>query len=153
MPMTQAQLESLVKRVELFHGLTPEEVEKILGKGLTQLIRKDEVVFYAGTVGSTMYVVLGGKVGVFGDDNRCITTLTTGDMFGEMALVTHEKRSATVKAIEDGYLFVLNEETFKRLLDKKVAVHLLFNMVHTLSHRLKLANERITELQLELNAR
>lgn len=42
-----------------------------------------------------------------------------------MALVTHERRSATVKGLEDGYVFVLNEITFYRLLTKKVAIQIL----------------------------
>lgn len=145
MAMTRAQLESLIQRVALFQGLTPEEVEKIFAHGLTMTFKKGDVLFYRDTVGNQMYVVLGGKVGVFGDGDRCIATLTTGDMFGEMALVTHERRSATVKALEDGYAFVLNEITFYRLLTKKVAIQILLNMVRTLAHRLKEANARLRE--------
>ena len=143
MAMTRAQLESLVQRVELFHGLTIDEVEKILSSGMTMLFKTGEVIFYKDTIGNQMYVVLGGKVGVYASGDNCIATLTTGDMFGEMALVTHDKRSATVRGLEDGYLFLLNESTFHRLLTKKAAVQMLLNMVRTLSRRLKEANARL----------
>ncbi|HNR29332.1 MAG TPA: cyclic nucleotide-binding domain-containing protein [Candidatus Hydrogenedentes bacterium] len=142
MAMTRAQIESLIQRVELFNGLTHEEVEKIFAHGLTMAFRKDDVLFYRDTVGNQMFVVLGGKVGVYGDGDKCLATLGTGDMFGEMALVTHERRSATVRALDDGYVFVLNEITFYRLLTKKVAIQILLNMVRTLSRRLKEANAR-----------
>ncbi|MFP4500762.1 MAG: cyclic nucleotide-binding domain-containing protein [Candidatus Hydrogenedentota bacterium] len=142
MPMTQAQLQSLVKRVDLFHGLTTADVDKILSHGITQNFKKNEVIFYKGTVGSQMYIVLGGKVGVFDDRKNLIAELRTGDMFGEMALVTHEPRSANVAATEDGYLFVLTENTFQKLLTKKVAIRILLNMVTVLSRRLKEANLR-----------
>ncbi len=142
MPMTQAQLQSLVKRVDLFHGLTTADVDKILSHGITQNVKKNEVIFYKDTVGSQMYVVLGGKVGVFDERKNLIAELRTGDMFGEMALVTHEPRSANVAAIEDGYLFVLSEHTFQKLLTKKVAIRILLNMVTVLSRRLKEANLR-----------
>ncbi|MBP8128445.1 MAG: cyclic nucleotide-binding domain-containing protein [Candidatus Hydrogenedentes bacterium] len=145
MAMTRAQLESLIQRVSLFQGLIPEEVEKIFAHGLTMAFKKGDVLFYRDTVGNQMYVVLGGRVGVFGDGDTCLATLTTGDMFGEMALVTHERRSATVKGLEDGYVFVLNEITFYRLLTKKVAIQILLNMVRTLSHRLKEANARLRQ--------
>lgn len=143
MAMTRPQLESLVARVELFHGLTPEDVEKIFRHGMTMLFKKGDTIFYRDTIGNQMYVVLGGKVGVFADGDKCIAELTTGAMFGEMALVTHEKRSATVRGIEDGYLFVLSESTFHHLLTKKAAVQMLLNMVNTLSRRLKDANARL----------
>lgn len=142
MAMTRPQLESLVSRVELFHGLTPDDVERIFRHGMTMLFKKGNVIFYRDTIGNQMYVVLGGKVGVYSDGDKCIAELTTGDMFGEMALVTHDKRSATVRGTEDGYLFVLSESTFHHLLTKKAAIQLLLNMVRTLSRRLKEANAR-----------
>jgi CRP-like cAMP-binding protein len=97
---------------------------------------KDDVIFYKGTVGNQMYIVLGGKVGVFKGE-KCLAELGTGDMFGEMALVNKEPRSATVKAIEASHLFVLSESTFQYLLTKRVAVQVLLNIVRTLSQRLK----------------
>lgn len=143
MTMTPAQLDSLIRRVDLFHGLTPGEVEKIFSHGMTMNFKRGDVIFYKGTVGNQMYVVLGGKVGVYTDQNKCIAELHTGDMFGEMALVTHDPRSATVTGIEDGYLFMLTETTFHRLLTKKVAIQILLNMVRTLSKRLKETSARV----------
>jgi CRP-like cAMP-binding protein len=85
--------------------------------------------------------VLGGKLGVF-DGDKVIAELRTGDMFGEMALVNKEPRSATVRAVNDSRLFVLTETTFERLMSKRVAIRVLFNIIKTLSHRLKEANKR-----------
>lgn len=72
MAMTRAQLESLIQRVSLFQGLIPEDVEKIFAHGLTMAFKKDDVLFYGDTVGNQMYVVLGGRVGVFGDGD-CVS--------------------------------------------------------------------------------
>jgi CRP-like cAMP-binding protein len=144
MGISSAQVDELIKRVELFHGLTPDEVSTIFSKGMTMRVGKGETVFYKGTVGSQMYIVLGGLLGVFDGDMK-IAELQTGDMFGEMALVTHEKRSATVTAIEGSHLFVLSEMTFQKLLTKRVAVQLLLNIVRTMSHRLKQTNARVTD--------
>ena len=86
-----------------------------------------------------MYVVLGGKVGIFDGEKR-LAELLTGDMFGEMALVNKEPRIATAKALEDSNLFVLTQSTFEYLLTKRVAVHILLNIIATLSRRLKVSN-------------
>ena len=138
--MDAEKLDELIRRVSLFQGLGREDVAKIFSKGMTMRALKEDVIFYQGTVGNQMYVVLGGKVGVFSGD-KCIAELRTGDLFGEMALVNKEPRSATVKALEDCHLFALSESTFQYLLTKRVAVQVLLNIVHVLSRRLKNATD------------
>lgn len=133
---------TLAQKVELFHGLTVEDVAKIFAKGMTIRVLQGETVFYKGTVGSQMYVVLGGQVAVR-DGESTLAVLKTGDMFGEMALINNEPRSATVVALEDSHLFVLSETTFQTLLTKRVAIRILLNIVRTLSHRLRDANVRL----------
>ncbi len=132
----------LLRKIELFQGLTRDDVLKIYAKGMTMFVPKGQAIFHKGTVGSQMYVVLGGKIGVY-DKNRCIAELKTGDMFGEMALVTKEPRSADVGALENSEVFVLSEHVFQNLLTKRIAIKLLLNIIHTLSHRLKEANMRL----------
>jgi CRP-like cAMP-binding protein len=138
-----AKINELIERVELFHGLSQDDVVKIFSKGMTMRVAKGEAIFYKGTIGNQMYVVLAGSIGVH-DNKKVIATLRTGDMFGEMALVNKEPRSATVLALEDSRLFVLSESTFEKLLTKRVAVQMLLNIVRTLSRRLKDSNTRNT---------
>jgi len=132
---------ALARQVELFRGLTIEDIAKIFAHGMTIRVQKGETIFYKGTVGSQMYVVLGGKVAVV-DGEKLLAELRTGDTFGEMALINSEPRSASVVAAEDAHLFVLSETTFQRLLTKRVAIQILLNIVRTLSHRLREANAR-----------
>lgn len=134
-------IDQYIKHVSLFQGLERDEVAKIFAKGMTMHVNAGQDIFIQGTVGSQMYVVLGGKLGVF-DGNKVIAELRTGDMFGEMALVNKEPRSATVRAVNDSRLFVLTESTFERLMSKRVAIRVLLNIIRTLSHRLKEANKR-----------
>ena len=140
--MDMAKIKQYTENIDLFRGLTPDEVMKIFGKGMTMRCAKNEVLFYQGTIGSQMYVLLGGKVGVF-DGEKHIATLTPGAMFGEMALVNKEPRSATVRALEESRLFVLSESTFEKLMTKRVAIRILLNIIATLSLRLKESNARI----------
>lgn len=140
--MDMAKVQKYLEQMELFRGLTPEEMVKIFSKGLTMHCAKGEVIFYKGATGNQMYAVLAGKVGVF-EGQQCIATLQTGDTFGEMALVNKEPRSATVVALEDSQLYVLNETTFEQLMTKRVAIRMLFNIISTLSKRLKESNQRL----------
>jgi CRP-like cAMP-binding protein len=134
--------QEIVKRVEFFHGLTAEDVMKIFAKGTTQRVNRGDVIFYKGTVGNQMYIILNGCVGIF-DGDKLLAELRTGDMFGEMALVSHDPRTATAKALEDSLFFVLSETTFEHLLTKRAAVQILLNIVRTMGRRLKETNRKL----------
>lgn len=140
------QYEMLAQKVALFHGLKSSDIAAIFSRGMTVRVLKGETVFYKDTVGSQMFVVLGGQVTV-NDGKKRIATLSPGAMFGEMALLNEEPRSATVTASEDSLLFVLSETTFQRLLTKRVAVRILLNIIRTLSNRLRESNAKISRMQ------
>ena len=138
--------EEFARRVKLFNGLSPEEVHKIVSRGMTIHIAKGETLFYQGTIGNKMYVVLGGVIGLY-DGKEQIASLRTGAMFGEMALIEDAPRSATAVAEEASRLFVLDERTFNKLLTKRVSIRILLNVVGTLSNRLRDMNARYTQLK------
>lgn len=140
------RLEQMVKTIDIFNGLNPGDVYRIYAKGMTHMARKDQLVFHKDTVGNNMFVILGGKVGIF-DGEKQIAALTVGESFGEMSLLTGEPRSATARALEDTMLFVLDERIFQKLLTKRVAVQMLMNMTRMLGKKLKNANRMIRELE------
>lgn len=137
---------ALARQVELFRGISPEDVHKILHKGMTMTAQRGQTIFHKGTTGNHMYIILGGSVALF-DGKKHLATLRTGDLFGEMALINNEPRSATAVAAEDSMLFALDETTFQKLMTKTVAIRMLLNIIATLSHRLRKANERLTAEQ------
>ena len=92
------QFIELVNKIELFRGLKTEDVFRIFSKGMTAEAPKGQLVFQKGTVGNNMFVVMGGKLGVF-DGEKQIATLKAGETFGEMSLLCDEPRSATVRAL------------------------------------------------------
>jgi len=144
MAMDSDRIAKYIEKVELFHGLTQEEMVKIFSKGTTMRCTKGETVFYKGTVGSQMFVVLGGRIGVY-DGSKCLAELVVGDMFGEMALVCKEPRSATTIAMEDSRLFVLSESIFEKLLTKRVSIRILLNILSTMSRRIKEGNVKLSQ--------
>lgn len=143
---TQERYRVYAQRVELFRGINPEDVQKILSKGMTMHVAKGDTIFHKGTTGQQMFVILGGIVALY-DGKKHLATVRTGEMFGEMALINSEPRSATAVAAEDCSLFVLDETTFQKLMTKSVAIRMLLNIIATQSHRLKAVNERLTKDQ------
>jgi CRP/FNR family transcriptional regulator, cyclic AMP receptor protein len=137
-----AKYANLARRIPLFKGIAPEDVHKIFAKGMTLVMEKDNVIFYEGTTGNQMFVVLAGTVDLFSGKKK-IARLTSGDMFGEMALINNEPRSATAVAVERSQMFVLSETVFQKLLTKRVAIRILINIVGVMSDRLRNANKRL----------
>ncbi|MBI4558773.1 MAG: cyclic nucleotide-binding domain-containing protein [Candidatus Hydrogenedentes bacterium] len=140
------RFQTLAQKVGLFRGLSPDDVEKIFSKGMTMAVERGNTIFFKGVTGNQMFVVLGGKVALF-DGKKHIASLGPGDMFGEMALINNEPRSAAAIAAETAQLFVLDETTFQKLMTKTVAIRILLNIIGTLSHRLRDANAKISSLQ------
>lgn len=81
------------------------------------LIEKDKVIFHEGHDGTDAFVVESGRVGVFktveGKPVR-LAVLEKGAMFGEMAAITSEKRSATTVALEMTTLVRISKTMFQQ---------------------------------------
>jgi len=129
-----------------------EDVESLCGD-LDSLIRGDmhfgsrtfepgDVMIQEGDIGYDCYVIIAGKVAVLRGGSE-IAMLGPGDIVGEMALITHEFRSATVKAVERTQAYVLTQDLFTRNLKKLPSW--MAQMIVTLAERLRECNSRIAE--------
>jgi len=148
--MTSAMVDSmrdtyglLARRVELFRDLEAEEVARIFARGITKEYGAGEVIFLKGDPGDALYVILGGEVEIV-DDARALAVLSQGDMFGEMALISREPRSAGARALSSTSLLALNKGIIRNVIPRDVSVQILVNIVVTLSRRLRYANEAWT---------
>ena len=146
MDSVESRYKALTEKVELFEGLAPSDVQKIFSKGMTLKVEKGETIFFKGTTGNQMYVVLGGEVGVF-DGPKRLAQLGVGQTFGEMSLLNKEPRSATVVALKSCNLFVLSEDIFQKLLTKRVSVRILMNIAKSMSAQVSKANMTIREME------
>ena len=72
-------------------------------------------------IGSTLYVILDGKVRVY-RGSRTIAELGERDVFGELSVLDPEPRSASVEALEDTRLFELRGDHLHELMATNPAV-------------------------------
>lgn len=91
---------------------TPEHARDALAD-LLQLEHADadQVIFNKGDAGDCMFIVVSGRVRVF-DGEMTLNDLFSHDVFGEMALLDAETRSASVKALESTTLLRLEQGPF-----------------------------------------
>ena len=138
--------EHLARNVDLFKGLGLDEIVKIMSYGLTKTLDPDSVIFEKGQLGTELYVILEGQVQIV-DEGNPIALLGPGDMFGEMAVMGGARRSASAVTTEITNLFVLSEDRLHKLLTKRIAISMLWNVIGTLSQRLATENDKIKRLQ------
>ena len=139
-----AKYQRIRDSVSLFDGLTTDDVRRIMHRGNIVRVPGHEVIFYRDTPGRDMFVILSGRVGVYGDNERLLAELGVGNLFGEMSLMLGKPRNATVIAHEDTKLFVMRKETFEKLLTKRIAVTILGNLARVLCSRIDAMNQKFT---------
>ncbi|MHC4077594.1 MAG: cyclic nucleotide-binding domain-containing protein [Planctomycetota bacterium] len=105
------------------------EVGGLMGRKLAA----GEVIYHQGDRGDCMYVIRGGRVEVVRrevEQEVRLAILGDGDFFGEMALFDEEIRPATVRALEDVYIFTLERNALLRRVheDPSMAFRLIENM-------------------------
>ncbi|MBL9038666.1 MAG: patatin-like phospholipase family protein [Archangium sp.] len=76
-----------------------------------------QTLFHAGAPADCLYLVTRGALGAFaaGDESRLLGQVAAGETVGELALMTGQPRSATVKALRDSTLRQLSREGFTTL--------------------------------------
>jgi CRP-like cAMP-binding protein len=152
--MDTASLATPVERlaqIELFAGLPPVYLHRIAQLGFEELHATESPVFSQGDLGDKLYLILDGAVRIFrsvGGTEETLAILRTGNYFGEMSLIDDAPRSADAKVHEDCRLFVIRKVDLSDLLfvDRDLAYELLWNFVHTLSARLREANDKLAML-------
>ncbi len=111
---------AMVARVPLFAGLDAASVADLVGTLKARTAPAGAVIVRKGERGDAMYFIASGMVEVLTGPSTVI--LYEGDFFGEMALLSHDPRSATVTAVRPTDLLVLDADDFLRLVDRIPAI-------------------------------
>ena len=143
-------VDALLRRVALFRDV-PGEMRRELGHRLREVpFRAQTDIFHAGDAGATMYIIVEGAVKIFvpAIDGREVVLAVhrAGDLFGEMALLDDEPRSASASTMEDTLVFTLNRDDFVDVLDVYPAA--LRAIINVLVERLRATNQSIQDAYL-----
>jgi small-conductance mechanosensitive channel len=95
-----AQFLDRMAAIDFLSPLSPEELSVIAEAARIHTYGKGETILSHGTDGDSMFVVHEGTVCVRVDEDE-VARLSPGDFFGEMALLTGERRTADVIAVTD----------------------------------------------------
>jgi CRP/FNR family transcriptional regulator len=145
-PETDQSAVELLKSVTLFADLEEEELERFSHVAVPRSFPAGTRVFHEGDDSDACYIVKEGSFRVTREhsDGRAITlaTLGPGEIFGELAMLDGDQRSASAEALTDGDLLALPANDVRALLARHPEISL--KLVAGLVRRLRAANVRLS---------
>ena len=150
-------------KFRLFQGLTEEQLSRFQNVIQKKSFVADEVIFYEGDIGDSIYILLDGEVEI----NQALTLqLSKGDYdtrekaiirlssemnpsFGELSLLGgNDKRTATVKALTNCEMGIIMKDDFFSILesDYELGYRVMKNIACIISDHLIKANENVLKL-------
>lgn len=160
---------SLFKEMKLFHNLSEEKIQKVLGICTKVSFPENTIIMQEGETGDTMYMILEGVVEVVktlileGMDldedekigNKVFTKLKAEDhpVFGEISLFEESRRTATIKTLTDCTFYEIKKDDFLRLAEKdyELGYQIVLNIARMVCSRLRKADEDVIKLSTVLS--
>ncbi|MFN8465017.1 MAG: Npt1/Npt2 family nucleotide transporter [Caldilineaceae bacterium] len=134
----------ILKTVSIFASVPDDTLAAVAGALDEVEVAAGTTVFSKGDLGQAMYIIVAGSVRIH-DGEQTINRLGTYDVFGEMALLDSEPRSASVTADEDTLLLRLQQDDFFELFEDHSAI--ARGIIQVLSRRLRARSEEIAKLR------
>jgi CRP/FNR family cyclic AMP-dependent transcriptional regulator len=145
----QMDLIAILKRVELFEGLSPKQLEAVAKICHERRFSSGELVTAQGDPADELFIVCEGFVEIVLDSAsqagapRTVVSLGPGQIVGEMGLVDYGPRSANVRANSDPTVVqVIQRTDFEALCDRdnQLGYTVMRNMAADLSFKLRRTN-------------
>ena len=120
-----------LRQIALFAQLTEAELERVAALGEPVDAEPGAILIDQGDVGVECFLVLEGEAGIFSGGQH-VATISSGAVVGEMALIGHKPRNATVTAQTPMRLLAFNISSFKKLLEEMPAAQkYIFELLET----------------------
>lgn len=136
----------LLDQIKLFEGLDEATRTALIGRLRVRSIAAGEAIVRQGEQGQSMFLIVTGLVriaiAVDGSEPREVAKLSNGQYFGEMSLLAHEPRSATVTAHTDCRLLEIGQDAMRAVFDREP--DLMERMARIVSER-RLMNRALAE--------
>ena len=136
---------SLLEGLELFQGVSPEDVHDLLRRCDRRDISAGELLLSPGDKNEYVFIVLSGSLNVHvgAPDTPVIATMETGECVGEMSIIEDRDPSAWVVAGEDTHMLVIHQSILWRMVD--ASHELAKNLLVVLSERVRSHNRVIAD--------
>src|SRR6516164_5842627 len=147
----QAEFAVMLKMNPMFADLGADELQRMSALCRTRHLGAGEMLFHKGDAGDALFAVRRGQIrietGASDGSRLTLNFLGPGDLFGEVAVLDGQNRTADAAAGEPTELFMLRREDFLGFLERepRVAVKLIM----LLCQRIRWQSERMEESLLQ----
>lgn len=119
----------LLAQIPLFEPLTAGELDHLVETLQRHVVRPGKTLVHSGEEGDSLFILIEGLLSVRVErDGRPheIAHLEPGQFFGEMSLLTGERRSATVGAVTESVVYEIRKKPLQHLMEQRpeLAEHL-----------------------------
>ena len=143
--MDHPDIREFLARIELFGGLTAEELARIAAMVVVEDVKRGELLFEEGAPRRHLHMIEKGEVELFrrgaGGESR-LAFFEALDFLGEGSLLDDYPHSASARALQDGRILRISRESFAGLLrdEPAVATKILSRTARVISRRLRRAS-------------
>jgi CRP-like cAMP-binding protein len=109
---------SVLRNLDIFESLDDDALSDLTLLLELKKIPVDKIILKKGEPGSHLYIVLSGQVAVIADDRTRVAEMGTGEIFGEMSLLSGETVTSSIHTIADTEVAILSSKNFKHVLKK-----------------------------------
>lgn len=110
--ISKDEIITFLKASEFFQALSRENLEKLVDQFEFVSIDSGDILINKGEVGDCLYLVISGRLRAYSED-AILGEMGRGDLIGELALLTHGTRAASVRAVRDSVLLKLSQSEFE----------------------------------------
>jgi CRP-like cAMP-binding protein len=143
---------SILRSIPLFCKLDPAKLKLLAFSSTSLTYEEGEELFREGDPADGAYIIEEGKVDVLsGQEGRPVNigSLGKSDLFGEMAVILNQSRSATIRATQHLKVLKIDADVFLRLITENPDAAL--TVMRSLSQKVTQLTERYRELQRHIN--
>ncbi|MGY3448791.1 Crp/Fnr family transcriptional regulator [Bradyrhizobium sp. USDA 4353] len=147
----QAEFAVILKMNPMFADLGSDELQRLASLCHTQHLSAGELLFQKGDPGNALFGVRRGQIrietGATDGSRLTLNFMGPGDLFGEVAVLDGQERTADATAGEATELFVLRREDFLSFLEREPKVAI--KIIQLLCQRIRWQSERMEESVLQ----
>lgn len=146
----QPNIVSILKKIPFLADLQDEALVALASKAKVVKFPKKAMIISEGDQTNSLYIVLEGKVRIFGSNEKdkelTLLIQEAGSHFGELALLSNEPRSAAVEALDKTVCGVISKADFIQWLKQypDAAIALLRDM----SEKVRFLTEKVKQMAL-----
>lgn len=146
--MKEIDIVSFFKKVPLLENLEEKEFEELAKVAITKDFEKGKVIFYEEDYGTSLYIIVYGKVKISVHSNEgkehTIGYLGDKDFFGEISLLDGQPRSTNIISLERVKVITISRENFLKLLRNNP--HITHKIILSLCKKIRITDKHIGNL-------